>query len=56
VAYIRYTNGKQACMPSGNPTALYDLREYGIPNGIRIDSSAVCGAAVSKLAPATQSN
>jgi hypothetical protein len=52
VAYIRYTNGKSACIPSGDPMALYDLREYGVPNGIRIDSSAVCPTEMPKLAPA----
>jgi hypothetical protein len=48
IAYIRYTNGKVACIPSGNPMAVYDLRALGTPNGIRIDTSPTCPAAATK--------
>jgi hypothetical protein len=49
VAYIRYTDGGEGCLPAGDPMALYDIREYGVPNGIRIDTSAVCWPNTPKL-------
>lgn len=42
VVYIRYTNGNVYCMSAGDPDFAYYLRPYGIPNGIRISSSATC--------------
>jgi hypothetical protein len=50
VAYIRYTDGSEGCLPAGDPMAVYDIREYGVPNGIRIDTSAVCWPDSRKLA------
>jgi hypothetical protein len=53
VAYIRYTNGKVACMPSGSPMAIYDLRQVGVPNGIKISSADTCDPATVVLKPTT---
>lgn len=44
VVYIRYTNGDEACMGSGNPNLVWNLRAFGVPNGIRISSESVCWA------------
>jgi hypothetical protein len=52
VAYIRYVGGKVYCMPSGDNMQVYNLRQYGTPNGIRIDTSPVCEDGTPKLAPA----
>jgi hypothetical protein len=41
-AFIRYTSGYTVCIPSGNPSAIYELREFGTPNGIRIDTNPTC--------------
>jgi len=49
IAFIRYTDGSQACLPSGDPMALYYLREFGTPNGIRIDSRPDCPAGMARL-------
>ncbi len=42
VVYIRYTNGRVGCLTAGNASTVWNLRSLGVPNGIRIDSSAVC--------------
>ncbi|MCW2865607.1 MAG: hypothetical protein JWP48_7315 [Actinoallomurus sp.] len=55
-AYIRYTNGDTACIPSGNPRAIYDLREFGTPNGIRIDTNPNCPTNMSRPSLSKQSN
>ncbi|GAA4419673.1 hypothetical protein GCM10023148_19080 [Actinokineospora soli] len=42
VVYIRFTNGRVACLPAGDAWSVYYLRSIGVPNGIRIDSSPIC--------------
>jgi hypothetical protein len=53
VAYILYSDASEACLPAGDPMAVYNLRQYGTPVGIRIDTSSACWPNTPKLKKVT---
>jgi len=44
VALFHFTNGLTACVPSGTPYRVYNIRARGVPDAIRISSEPSCSS------------